>query len=61
MSLRFKKQVDEPLMYEGGQEPGGFKRFSIRSLADISHTDNHHKVKKEDGTVLDMVRSSRII
>jgi len=56
MSLRFKKKVDEPLIFEGGSE-GGFKKFSISKLAYISHTDNHAKVKEGE----DLIRSSKMI
>lgn len=56
MSLRFNKKVDEPLIFEGGSE-GTFKKFPIKELANISHTDNHHKVDEGEN----MIRSSRML
>ena len=55
MSLRFKKKVDEPLIFEGGA--GDFKRYDVEKLASISHTDNHHKVDESEN----MIRSSKMI
>jgi len=56
MSLRFKKKVDEPLIFEGGSD-GPFKKFPVQELANISHTDNHHKVEEGEN----MIRSSKMI